>query len=270
MLFKDYLIRQKKANYFSHSLILETSHCCDYKQIALDYLKAIVCHTQIPFCDTCADCLRINNNNYIDFIYLDNNLELILKYDAIAIQEKFLRQASEEAGIKLYTIKNLEKANKFVLNSLLKFIEEPPMNTYALFITRNNNLILDTIRSRSQIILIQDSINLDNSITNIPQDIIKNVFADYYELKTCQQECKLDEIYQLANTMINSKNIEHQLNCFNEIKDLSKLEFNLLFRFLLMLVNPKQKILIEELANNIKLNINKKLMIHKLYEILAN
>lgn len=268
MFFKDYLIRQKTANYFSHSLILETSQCCDYKKIALDYLKALTCNEQTPFCDVCNNCLRINNNNYVDFIYLDSNLESISKDDAVAIQEKFLLQASEEVGVKLYVIKNLEKANKFVLNSLLKFIEEPPAKTYALFMTCNNNLILNTIRSRSQIILIQDTCDFSSSITKIPENIIKNVFADYDELKMCQTECKLDELYELVNIIIVNKNIEKQLECFNQIKELSKLEFNLLFRFLLVMVSPKKRILIEQVSNNIKLNINKRLMIHKLFEIL--
>ena len=44
-----------------------------------------------------------------------------------------------------------EKMNVECSNKLLKFIEEPPKDTYVILITEDENKILPTIKSRCQI-----------------------------------------------------------------------------------------------------------------------
>ena len=51
--------------------------------------------------------------------------------------------------------------NDYAANSLLKFLEEPESNIYAFLITTNINKILPTIKSRCQVLSIQNIKVLD-------------------------------------------------------------------------------------------------------------
>ena len=72
---------------------------------------------------------------------------------------------------------------------LLKFLEEPPKNTYAIFTTENQNKILPTILSRCEIIrfskvdkefLIAKASEIKGNDSNIP--ILSYVFDNYEEI----------------------------------------------------------------------------------------
>lgn len=59
---------------------------------------------------------------------------------------------SYEGGYKVMLIWNAEKMNIEASNHLLKLLEEPPAKTVFLLVVENENQLLDTIRSRCQII----------------------------------------------------------------------------------------------------------------------
>ena len=93
--------------------------------------------------------------NYIDFEVIDS--EKVIKKEAITSAISRLQdKALEQGGKKILLIKNLEKANLYSLNSLLKFLEEPTPNTHLIFTTNNLASILNTIKSRTQIINVKN------------------------------------------------------------------------------------------------------------------
>src|SRR5690606_411518 len=57
-----------------------------------------------------------------------------------------------ESSHKVYVIEQAETMNTHAANRLLKFLEEPTLQSTAILLTDNSHVILPTIRSRCQII----------------------------------------------------------------------------------------------------------------------
>lgn len=83
-----------------------------------------------------------------DIIEFDLKDDTLKKENILRIQEQFSKTAIEATNKQVYIIKNIDKASSLVLNSLLKFLEEPHKNVYAIFTTKNSAQVLETITSR--------------------------------------------------------------------------------------------------------------------------
>lgn len=84
-------------------------------------------------------------------------LEIENKQGSISVDEsleivKKLSLKSFEGGYKIMIIWMADKLNNAAANKLLKLIEEPPEKTVFLLITENEELIINTIRSRCQVL----------------------------------------------------------------------------------------------------------------------
>lgn len=265
MLFSDYLKNTKKNGNFVNSLIVQTTACCNYKELAKQYLKTMVCQDGDPYCDICHVCQKINANQYIDFLYLENSNGEILKEEALGIQRLFSSGATEASKVKLYVIKNLELANKFVVNSLLKFIEESPKHTYALFLTNNSQKIIGTIRSRSQLIHITDAIKSFDQITDEKTfELLKHVFNDYDEYLTYIQQFDVHKIIALVDQVKMIRTTAQEVACGNLIKELEKDELHIFIKCLIQSVGPKAQMKLLEIQQTLKINPNKKILVFKL------
>jgi len=81
----------------------------------------------------------------------DNKLAVITVGESNAIIRK-LSLKSSQGGYKVCIIWQAEKMNTDCANKLLKIIEEPPTRTIFILTTEHPELILETIRSRTQLI----------------------------------------------------------------------------------------------------------------------
>lgn len=81
----------------------------------------------------------------------DNKMAVISVGESNAIIRK-LSLKSSQGGYKVCIIWQAEKMNQECANKLLKIIEEPPSQTIFILTTEHPELILETIRSRTQII----------------------------------------------------------------------------------------------------------------------
>lgn len=90
---------------------------------------------------------RIIDGNHADVIVYQQST--ISKEMIDHLQQQFWT-SSQEVGTKrkVYLIHEIENVSLAGLNSLLKFIEEPPANTYAILTSRHVERILPTILSR--------------------------------------------------------------------------------------------------------------------------
>lgn len=152
--FKEYqsiaystLLNCKTNNRFPQAILLNGYKDTPLLEIAKYVAKSIVC-TEAEPCDTCLDCLRIENENYTDLIIVDGNNQTIKKVQIEDIQERFSMSALESSGKKIYIINKIENATTEAVNSLLKFLEEPTSDIYAIITTSNINNVLSTIISR--------------------------------------------------------------------------------------------------------------------------
>ena len=103
-------------------------------------------------CQQCIQCIRIEENNYADYILIDGSRESIKAEQILNLQYQFSQTALEKAGRKIFIINNCENMTLKAANSLLKFIEEPSNNLTGIFITTSLDNVLPTIASRCQII----------------------------------------------------------------------------------------------------------------------
>lgn len=89
---------------------------------------------------------------YPDVVIVDGSKGLIKKESITSALKQMNQTSLEKKSPKILVILNLENANKQSLNSLLKFIEEPPQKTFIILTTNYWAKILPTIKSRCQII----------------------------------------------------------------------------------------------------------------------
>ena len=92
--------------------------------------------------------LRVIEGNHADFISLDGYKESIKLEDTLDIQALFNKTASETSGKKVYLIEHIENMTTGAMNGLLKFLEEPAQDVFAILTTDNIERILPTIISR--------------------------------------------------------------------------------------------------------------------------
>lgn len=85
---------------------------------------------------------------------------------------KSLTLKSYEGGYKIMLIWMAEKMNSACANKLLKLIEEPPNKTIFLLITEDEEQIINTIKSRCQIL----------HFSPLPEEAIKNGLIKKYQL----------------------------------------------------------------------------------------
>ncbi|MGL4950768.1 MAG: hypothetical protein ACRC4M_02950 [Mycoplasma sp.] len=270
MLLNTFLSKTKQQNSFPHSLIIKANFCCDYKDVTKSYLKTLVCSNATTYCDECNLCSRVNADSYLDLIYFDNQVQEMTKEDVINIQSVFSKPSSEDVGIKLYVIKNIEKTSKHVLNSLLKFIEDSPSNTFLLMFTKNQNQVLSTILSRSSVITIDDHINkFDNGDTELNK-ILEYIFDDYSYYTHFINQYNLDDIYKMAMEMNKNFSSKSEILFLNKLKDFDKEELYIFLKILIHISQPQTKIQLLKLLPKIKLNLNKRILAFKIIDITSS
>ena len=125
-------------------------------EIAKFIASVIVCENKNG-CGECLNCLRVENESYTDIIFKDGEKSSIKKNDVEEIQERFSKSAIEEKGVKIYILHMVENSTPQAINSILKFLEEPEEDIYAILTTSNINNVLPTIISRCQNISLKSS-----------------------------------------------------------------------------------------------------------------
>lgn len=101
-------------------------------------------------CGHCDVCRRVAEGNFSDLMILDGSEASIKKEMILGIRDKFSKTALETYGKKVYIVNACDNATPEALNSLLKFLEEPTNDVYAILITNRIESLLDTIISRVQ------------------------------------------------------------------------------------------------------------------------
>ncbi len=146
---KEILDKYIKNGKVNHSYLIETNYK-DRKEISNIVIDQIIEKTNSK-----TDSKKMLLDG--DLLYVDTELQNIKKEEILDLKEK-LNTASIYNGIRIYVIMEAEKLNASSSNTLLKFLEEPSDNIYAILITSNKNKVLETIRSRCISIIINNNI----------------------------------------------------------------------------------------------------------------
>ena len=236
---------------------------------------------------------RIDNDEYTELKVVETSGNIIKKEQLLDLQKDVQNKPVEGNKI-IYIIKNCEKLNSSSANSILKFLEEPADDIIAILITNNINLVMPTIKSRCQILnfknVRKDFEEIDKLKKYIlPENIdiedeeIDNLINSSFEfIKTIEKTKKSTIIYEkellwdkfktsndiliLLNIMLYSymdalyiklgKNINYMFSYEQIPEELSN-------------INEKEELInkiniIEVIKNDLKMNVNSKLLFDKL------
>ena len=253
----------------THALIVKQYPLSDFTSFLKKFMKSIVCINH--GCDRCAWCEKINHEQYYDLVIFDAKIDL-KKNDIIDAQNKFIKSSLEEKNIKFLVIKNVDFANKQVLNCLLKFIERQDPSIYIIFSTFNYANVLPTIKSRCSTISITknndeiDTFLSKTKLNNNEKKVIINCFNDYNDLKIMLK--KFIEFNNLINEMLAENNITIFLKTLKIFKSLSYDEINLFLEVFKQKVDIKTKMKIIDFQEKLFLNPNKSLLFNNLIDLI--
>ena len=203
----------------------------------------------------------IQNKSNPNFILIDvvkdkQNIDI----SQIRNLKKDLEKTSFNNKPKFVLIDNIEFLNVNSINSLLKILEEPPLNTYFLLINSEKK-ILPTLRSRCLNFRVflsnQKSINIINQILDSDiNDVINIDLLNYYNTP--------GKIYNLVN-LANENNIDlRKVNLdkflsllidetnYKKINSLKLLIYEFIEIYLIKKINPKNYLFVNNFFKKIK------------------
>jgi DNA polymerase III, gamma/tau subunits len=209
-IFKNAVKKEK----ISHAYLIETNNYEKKYEIALEIATYLLCgHYERE--EKCQICNLEDVSNHPDIKIIKPEGQSIKKAQLEDLQKEFSTKSIVQ-GKKVYVVMDADKLNNSSANSILKFLEEPEENIYALIMVDNLYQVLPTIVSRCQIIKLQNNINsyFGNSTTEILRKIL---FIE---------EDKIEDL--LENSLKLVKNMENNLTgCYlniNKIISLSGLK----------------------------------------------
>jgi len=169
-----------KRKRLAHAYLFYGPEGSGKEAVALELAKAVNCRNDetIP-CNACVSCNKISTLNHPDIKYIFptasnwtvDDIKERIKQKArnpfggidlsghTTIQIAQVRELKTEAKFapyeaekKVYIVSDAEKMTRESSNAFLKILEEPPANLLIILTTTNLDLLLDTIRSRCQLI----------------------------------------------------------------------------------------------------------------------
>lgn len=159
---KNAVLHQK----VSHAYLIDTKNCMIGEKMTLAFAKYLLCpynKSNSKDCGNCTQCKKIDDFNYIELKIIDADGLWIKKEQLDELQEEFSKKPLE-GSYKVYIIHQVERLNKAAANSLLKFLEEPEEGIIAILTTNNLFQILETIRSRCQILSFSNEKKYDSNL----------------------------------------------------------------------------------------------------------
>jgi len=168
---------------YSHAYLFETNGFYDSYNLILSFIKAVLCkdinkETHNP--EQCNICCMIDSGNYPEIEIIEPDGMWIKKDQLKKLQTEFSKKAII-GDKKIYIIKEAEKLNKQSANSILKFLEEPEEGIIAILVTDNIYGILETIRSRCQLIELKES-KKELSVKNTNNKVIFKILNNFIKI----------------------------------------------------------------------------------------
>lgn len=145
-----------KKDRISHAYLFQGNRGTGKKEMALLFAKSIFCKKRdgADPCQGCRDCHRVDSGNHPDLHWIEPDGQSIKKEQILHLQKEFT-YTGLESNVKVYIIVDADRMTVNASNRLLKFLEEPSKQTTAMLLTESGQTMLDTIRSRCQLLSFQ-------------------------------------------------------------------------------------------------------------------
>lgn len=145
--FYNTMLNSKKRGKFPQAILLNGSKDIPLLEIA-KYTASWIVSDQDEPSEEDLNCKKVIEGNYADLIVIDGKNQTIKKGEIEKMQERFSLSSIEDGAKRIYIINVIEHSTNEAINSLLKFLEEPDEDVYAIITTENINNVLPTIISR--------------------------------------------------------------------------------------------------------------------------
>lgn len=135
----------------------------------------------------------------------ENTNSLVLNPDSDSIGVTEIREAIRFLSLgkgKTLIIKSAERLTEQAQNGLLKTLEEPPQGAEIILETTNEDLLLETVRSRCQIVHSSSkNTEVEESATQLLKDIPKLSINDRL-MSAKEQSVKRDKAEEMLNRLL--------------------------------------------------------------------
>lgn len=170
------LYHEYMSNRLSHAFLLETNNQEECLNDLLNFLSKIN--------ETDND----EENTKLKHLLLTESLPslIIIRPDGNTIKKEQIINLKSSFQTKpifskynMYVILNAEDLNPSSANTILKFLEEPEDNILGFFVTDNKENIIDTIKSRCEIVRVNYQKEVPSSIPKVWFDLAINYIKEY-------------------------------------------------------------------------------------------
>lgn len=259
-----------KAGRVSHAYIIEGSSLSNKFEVAINFIKAIICKESKGIgCDACLSCRKVDSGNYEDLhiVELMKGKSFIVVDQIEEMVTELSKKAFSEEGYKFVVIKDADRMNKIAQNKILKTLEEPLEKTVIILLSENDNNLLQTIRSRCIIYRLNENHN-DNNCENQRDKIYLS--GDKDDDDVIQEEMSIVAA-EILNQRIKKENYYKSFKYLDEkISNKQEAEYfldSLTYLFRAFLIGQKKSplslekigegiVLIEEARKDLKYNVN--------------
>ena len=187
-----------QKNSFFHAYLLVGETGTPLKEIAT-YLAACILSNENTFIDENNQiCRQTFKNIYPNLIVLDTKEKQIKIDDIRELETRFSQTTSISNPRKVYIINEINNLGIDSINALLKFLEEPKDETYAILTTESEFRVIPTIKSRTEIIhfsLIEQNELIQNAMNEGVSKEDAELLSFFYNDSSFIKENSLDEVY---------------------------------------------------------------------------
>lgn len=154
---KEHIGKDIAAGTNSHAYIVEGAKGSGKRTVAKLIAAALSCENRfselhpLP-CGECDNCKKISKEISGDVVYINSGDKTSIGVDAIRDLKSGLYVTPNDSDMRTYIIENAERMTPAAQNSLLLSLEEPPSFVTFLLLTEDSSKLLETVRSRTQII----------------------------------------------------------------------------------------------------------------------
>jgi DNA polymerase-3 subunit delta' len=142
-----------------HGLLFSGNKGIGKYSFALDFAKEIILSSST---NKFADSQKIESESHPDLLIIrKKEKKRDIAVDAVREINQFLSLTSAISDHRIIIIDAIDDLNRNSNNAILKTLEEPPKNAFLLLINHNQSKVLDTIKSRCNLIKFSNPTFLD-------------------------------------------------------------------------------------------------------------
>lgn len=135
-------------SHLSHSYLISGT---ENLELAKTIASLILCRQEHTGCGSCSSCLKLASDNHPDFMVVTPDGASIKNAQVEEFQE-FIFIRPFESKYKIVIFNEAHLMTERAQNRILKVLEEPPEYAVFIFLTKQMEIMLETVHSRCQIL----------------------------------------------------------------------------------------------------------------------